>query len=290
MGTNNENCKWRLNMQETTNKDQESAQQQIRLQERMSQISHKLMVMSGKGGVGKSTVAVNLASGLADQGYRVGVLDVDIHGPNIPKMLGIEMRRVEAHDGGIVPIEVGPNLKAISIALVGYDRDTPFIWRGPLKMGVIRQFLADVEWGALDFLIVDSPPGTGDEPLSVGQLIPDMRGSIIVTTPQEVSILDSRKCINFSKQLDLPVLGVIENMSGFLCPHCGEVIELFGKGGGKRAAEEMGVPFLGAIPIEPSIVVGGDTGKPFVGDRAHPESSKAFEEIVGAVVAAVGTV
>jgi Mrp family chromosome partitioning ATPase len=277
-------------MQEAKNKEQELEQQKQRLQQRMSQISHKIMVMSGKGGVGKSTVAVNLAYGLAEKGYKVGVLDVDIHGPNIPKMLGIDMKKVEAHDGGIVPVEVTSNLKAISIALVGYDRDAPFIWRGPLKMGVIRQFLADVEWGPLDFLIVDSPPGTGDEPLSVGQLIPDMRGSIIVTTPQEVSILDSRKCINFSKQLNLPVLGVIENMSGFLCPHCGEVIELFGKGGGQKAAEEMGVPFLGAVPIEPSIVIGGDTGKPFVGDEAHPESSKAFDQIVKGIVDAVETV
>lgn len=265
---------------EDKTKQQEQAEQNERLKRNMAHIKHKIMVMSGKGGVGKTTVAVNLAQSLAGEGHTVGILDVDIHGPNIAKMLGIEDEKVVGSNEGLNPIEVKKNLRAISIALIGYERDVPFIWRGPLKMGVIRQFLADVSWGDLDYLIIDSPPGTGDEPLSVVQLIPDMRGSIIVTTPQEVAILDSRKCINFSKQLKLPVLGVIENMSGFACPHCGKRIDLFGSGGGKKAADEMEVPFLGAIPIEPSIVTGGDEGKPFVTGGEMSDSKQAFDAIV----------
>ncbi len=261
-------------------KQQEQAEQNERLKRNMAHIKHKIMVMSGKGGVGKTTVAVNLAQSLAGEGHIVGILDVDIHGPNIAKMLGIENEKVVGSNEGLYPIEVKKNLRAISIALIGYERDVPFIWRGPLKMGVIRQFLADVSWGKLDYLIIDSPPGTGDEPLSVVQLIPDMRGSVIVTTPQEVAILDSRKCINFSKQLNLPVLGVIENMSGFACPHCGKRIDLFGSGGGEKAADEMDVPFLGAIPIEPSIVTGGDKGKPFVTDGEMSNGKQAFDTIV----------
>jgi Mrp family chromosome partitioning ATPase len=265
---------------------EEQQKQDARLKEHMAMIKHKFMVMSGKGGVGKTTVAVNLAYGLAEENYRVGLLDVDIHGPDIAKMLGVEDKTVVAAEEGIAPVEITPNLCIISLALIGYNRDAPFIWRGPLKMGVIKQFLADVHWGELDYLIIDSPPGTGDEPLSVGQLIPEMDGSIIVTTPQDVSILDSRKSINFSKQLDLPVFGVIENMSGMVCPHCGNRIDLFGTGGGKRAAEEMGVPFLGALPIEPSIVKGSDSGKPYLAEGAETPTSNGIKAVVERIIAA----
>lgn len=265
--------------------DQQAAQQEqdARLERNMQDIKHTLLVMSGKGGVGKSTVAVNIALGLAEEGYEVGILDVDIHGPNIAKMLGIEDRVLEADGNEIEPVEVIPHLKAISLALAGYGHDTPIIWRGPLKMGAIKQFLADVRWGSLDYLIIDSPPGTGDEPLSVCQLIPKMDGAVIVTTPQDVAILDSRKSINFARQLQIPVLGVVENMSGFICPHCDKEVDLFGTGGGERAAEDMGVPFLGRIPMDPRIVKSGDQGRPYIAAVREGPTADAIREMVGSL-------
>lgn len=263
---------------------QEKERQDERLKQNMELIKHKILVMSGKGGVGKTTVAVNLALGLAMEGYNVGVLDVDIHGPNIAKMFGIEDRQLASDGGMIEPVEVFPNVKAISIALAGYGPDAPIIWRGPLKMGAIKQFLADVDWQELDYLVIDSPPGTGDEPLSVCQLIPEMDGAVVVTTPQDVAILDSRKSINFAKQLSIPVLGVIENMSTLVCPHCGERIDLFSTGGGERAAEDMDVPFLGRIPIDPEIVKSGDLGKPFIGGEDSNLTVQAVREIVKKIV------
>jgi ATP-binding protein involved in chromosome partitioning len=265
--------------------DQQTAQQEqdARLEKNMQDIKHTLLVMSGKGGVGKSTVAVNIALGLAEKGYEVGILDVDIHGPNIAKMLGIEDRVLEADGNEIEPVEVIPHLKAISLALAGYGHDTPIIWRGPLKMGAIKQFLADVRWGSLDYLIIDSPPGTGDEPLSVCQLIPKMDGAVIVTTPQDVAILDSRKSINFARQLQIPVLGVVENMSGFICPHCDKEVDLFGTGGGERAAEDMGVPFLGRIPMDPRIVKSGDQGRPYIAAVRESPTADAIREMVGSL-------
>ena len=267
------------------NKDQQAERQEqdARLEKNMKDIKHTILVMSGKGGVGKSTVAVNIALGLAEKGYEVGILDVDIHGPNIAKMLGIEDRVLEADGTEIAPVEVVPNLKAISLALAGYGHDTPIIWRGPLKMGAIKQFLADVHWGSLDYLIIDSPPGTGDEPLSVCQLIPKMDGAVIVTTPQDVAVLDSRKSINFARQLDIPVLGVIENMSGFICPHCDEEVDLFGTGGGERAAEDMGVPFLGRIPMDPRIVKSGDQGRPYIAAVRESPTTDAIRKMVGSL-------
>lgn len=244
--------------------EEEKIEQEKRLKERMLKIKYKLIVMSGKGGVGKTTVAVNLAYGLADKGKRVGILDVDIHGPNVPKMLGIEERRFVMSESGIEPIEVNPSLKVVSLAFVLENRDQPVIWRGPLKMIAIKQFLSDVNWGDLDYLIIDSPPGTGDEPLSVCQLIPDINGAVIVTTPQDVAILDARKSVLFAKELNVSVFGIIENMSGLICPHCGKEIDLFGTGGGEKSAYELKVPFLGRIPIEPGIVKSGDLGKPFI--------------------------
>jgi ATP-binding protein involved in chromosome partitioning len=265
-------------MQKTDEK--ERIEQDKRLKERMSRIDHKLIVISGKGGVGKSTVAVNLAYGLAAKGNRVGLLDVDIHGPNIAKMLGIEDKRLIGSDLGIEPIEVLPGLKAVSLALLFEDRDQPIIWRGPLKMITIKQFLADVNWGELDYLIVDSPPGTGDEPLSVCQLIPDLSGAIIVTTPQDVAVLDSRKSILFAKELKVPIAGVIENMSGFICPHCGKEIDLFGAGGGERAAADLKVPFLGRIPLESEMVKSGDSGKPFLFANQLSPAAGVMDNIV----------
>ena len=263
--------------------DKGRLEQDERLKERMSRIGHKLIVISGKGGVGKSTVAVNLAYSLAAKGNSVGLLDVDIHGPNVAKMLGIEDKRLIGSDLGIEPIEVLPGVKVVSLALMFEDRDKPIIWRGPLKMITIKQFLADVNWGELDYLIVDSPPGTGDEPLSVCQLIPDLSGAIIVTTPQDVAVLDSRKSVLFAKELKIPIVGVIENMSGFICPHCGEEIDLFGAGGGERAASDLRVPFLGKIPLEPEMVKSGDSGKPFLSVGKISPAATVMDNIVNKI-------
>jgi len=255
-------------------------EQEKRLKSNLAKIKNKLIVISGKGGVGKTTVAVNLAYGLANKGKKVGILDVDIHGPNIAKMLGIEDKRLVGSDLGIEPIEVLPGLKAISLALLLENKDRPIIWRGPLKMITIKQFLADVNWGELDYLIVDSPPGTGDEPLSVCQLIPDINGAIVVTTPQEVAILDSRKSVLFAKELKVPFVGIIENMSGFICPHCKKEIDLFGTGGGEKSAHDLKVPFLGRIPVEPEIVKLGDSGQPFIHFKKETQTAKIMARII----------
>jgi Mrp family chromosome partitioning ATPase len=252
---------------------------QEKLRSKLSHIKHRIMVMSGKGGVGKSSVATNLAVALSQDGLNVGILDADIHGPNIPKMLGIEFQHVENFGKGMVPVEVFPNLKVISMAFFIGDRDNPVVWRGPLKHGVISQFLGEVEWGPLDFLVVDLPPGTGDEPLSVAHLIKNVDGAVIVTTPQDVALLDSRKAVTFSRILNIPVIGIVENMSGLICPHCHKEISLFKKGGGEKAARDMKVPFLGRIPIDPEMVTDCDRGMPFV--MAHPDSeaTRALKEI-----------
>lgn len=234
--------------------------------------------MSNKGGVGKSTVALNLAYGLGGAGKSVGVLDADLHGPNMAKMVGVQGRRLGARGDRILPIELGSNLKLVSLALVLGSPDEPVIWRGPLKMKAIKQFIEDVEWGELDYLIIDSPPGTGDEPLSVIQLIAGIDGIIIVTTPQEVALLDSRKAVNFGRILKVPVLGIIENMSGLTCPHCGKEIDLFKKGGGEKAAQEMKVPFLGRLPLDPRIVESGDAGNPFINEESR--AAEAMKDIV----------
>jgi len=233
---------------------------------KMEGVAKKYIVMSGKGGVGKSTVAVNLATSLALKGKKVGLLDVDIHGPSIPTMLGLEGHKLEAIGDRMLPAvlpELG-NLKVMSIGFMLQAPDAPVIWRGPMKNGVIKQFLEDVEWGDLDCLIVDCPPGTGDEPLSVIQLIGNADGAIIVTTPQGVAAIDVSKSINFCKQLSLPVTGIIENMSGFVCPECKKITYIFKKDGGKRLAEKYGVPFLGSLPLDPAIGQSGDSGKPYV--------------------------
>ncbi len=227
----------------------------------LEKIGRVLFVMSGKGGVGKSTVAVNLAAGLALRGNRVGLLDTDFHGPDTLKMLGIEHERVYNEDGFFIPIMFDESLKVMSIAGLLEDTDSAVIWRGPVKIGVIKQFFGVTRWGNLDFLVVDAPPGTGDEPLTVAQLVPGAE-AVIVTTPQEVSLLDVRKSINFCRKVGLSVAGIIENMSGFVCPHCGVKTDIFGSGGGRRLAESAGIPFLGELPIDPAVVLGGDRGTP----------------------------
>jgi len=263
--------------------EQERAQQLKRLKERMACIKNKLIIISGKGGVGKTTVAVNLAYGLAVKGMDVGILDVDIHGPNIAKMLGIEGKKLIASESGIDPVEVLPNLKAVSSAFLLENQDQPIIWRGPLKMLTIQQFLADVNWGKLDYLIIDAPPGTGDEPLSVCQLISDIDGAVIVTTPQDVAILDARKSIMFAKELKVPVSGIIENMSLFICPYCKKEIDIFGAGGGEKTANDLGVPFLGKIPIEPEIVKLGDSGKSFISVKKDSPAAIAMNKIISKI-------
>jgi Mrp family chromosome partitioning ATPase len=249
-------------MSESTKQDEEKTSQ-----EPIAKVRNTIAVMSGKGGVGKSTIATNLAVSLSAMGKKVGIMDADIHGPDIPKMLGMEGAFPASDgEGKMKPVIISENLSAISMGFLLESDDQPVIWRGPLKMGAIKQFINDVTWGDLDFLIIDLPPGTGDEALSVAQLIPENSNAVIVTTPQEVALLDSRKAINFAKKLGMNVLGVVENMSGMVCPHCGESIDLFKKGGGKRAARELGVNFLGEVPLIPSVVESGDTGRPAVLD------------------------
>lgn len=227
---------------------------------------------------------MNLAFSLMLAGKRVGILDVDIHGPSVPMLLNLESETLLAEGDALLPVDLG-DLKVMSIGFLLKRREEAVIWRGPMKMGVIKQFLKDVEWGDLDYLIVDTPPGTGDEPLSVCQLIEDADGAVLVATPQEVALSSVRKSVTFCRQLGLPVLGVVENMSGFACPHCGRVTEIFLSGGAERMAGEMSVPFLGRIPIDPSIAAGGDAGKPFVHSDAASETSRAFTAIVSSITA-----
>ena len=260
------------------------------LTRRMCQIGRKLLVMSGKGGVGKSTVAANLAIALSLAGRRVGLLDVDIHGPSIPKLMGLDDARVVAHEGELVPLEIGDNLKVISIAFFLSGNRDAVIWRGPLKYGVIKQFLKDVAWGPLDYLVIDAPPGTGDEPLSVAQLAGQPAGAILVTTPQDLAIADVRRSVSFCEKVSMPVVGIIENMSGLTCPHCGGRIDLFKTGGGESLAREMGVPFLGRIPIDPQIVTCGDGGIPYIHRFADSPAARAFAEVINRVIAASETV
>ena len=275
------------NSSESCSAEEKQRREDEVLQSRLSHIKHRLVVMSGKGGVGKSTIAVSLAVNLARQGRKVGLLDADIHGPNLPKMLGLDNKRLQASEGGIIPEPVMENLTVVSMAFLLDNPDNPVVWRGPLKHTVIRQFVADVQWGDLDYLIIDLPPGTGDEPLSVAQVIKPIDGSIIVTTPQDVALLDSRKSVVFSQQIEVPVLGIVENMSGFSCPHCKQSIDLFKQGGGRKAAEDLKVPFLGAVPLDPQLVVQGDAGKPFVAAFPETATAAAFSEITAKVEAAV---
>ncbi len=257
------------------------------LAQRMCQITHKIMVLSGKGGVGKSTVAVNLAVTLSTQGYRVGLLDVDMHGPSVPQLLHLEGHQIQGTEGALLPVEYSDHLKVISIGFLLRERNDAVIWRGPMKHNMIKQFLKDVEWGELDYLIIDSPPGTGDEPLCVCQLIENPEGAIIVTTPQEVALADVRKSITFCQQLQIPVLGVLENMRGFVCPKCGEVTDVFRSADAESMAAEMGVPFLGSVPLDPSIGIACDEGTPHVVRNAGSETAQAFARAISGLIKGV---
>lgn len=261
---------------------------QFAIDKAMKLIEHKILVLSGKGGVGKSTVAVNLAYGFAKSGKKVGLLDIDIHGPSVAKMTGIEGQRLmTSENGGIMPI-MKEGVKIISMASLLPPGDQAVIWRGPMKMKAIDQFLGEVEWGELDILVVDSPPGTGDEPLSIVQRIPEMDGAVIVTTPQQVALSDARRTVNFSQQLQVPILGIIENMSGFICPHCGKQTNIFKSGGGEKAAQEMGLDFLGKLPIEPAVMEKSDSGTPFILENDDCETAISMNEICDKIAEKIG--
>jgi ATP-binding protein involved in chromosome partitioning len=254
-------------------------ERRARVAERMGIVKHKFVVLSGKGGVGKSTVAAYLASALAARGNRVGLLDADIHGPSIPKMLGVEGDRIAVAGDYIVPVAVGENLKVMSIAFLLRSKGDAVIWRGPLKITMIEEFLGNVEWGELDYLIIDSPPGTGDEPLSVCQFLPDLDGAIVVATPQEIALNDVEKSITFCRRVNIPVAGVIENMSGFVCPHCGKEVGIFKTGGAQRLALGMGVPFLGKLPLVPAVVDCCDRGHCSYADAERAGLKEALDEM-----------
>jgi Mrp family chromosome partitioning ATPase len=264
--------------------DPAKQQQEAEIKNTLSKIKHKLIVMSGKGGVGKTSVSVNLGIALANKGFKVGIMDVDLHGPDVPRMLGLK-GEVEASKDmpKLTPMSYSDNLKAISMECFMPNKDDAVIWRGPLKHSAINQFITDIDWGELDFLIVDSPPGTGDEPLSVAQTIPDAK-SIIVTTPQEVALSDVRKSINFCKKINKEILGMVENMSGYVCPHCGETADLFGSGGGEATAGQFNINFLGKIPFDPKIVKAGDSGRSYQDENKDAPAAIAFGKVVGRVV------
>jgi len=258
-------------------------QQTLRL--RMSKIRHKIAIISGKGGVGKSTVTVNLAAVFAKTGHSVGVLDADIHGPSVPKLLGLTGQQMKVGPPGAFPVPGPLGMKVVSIDFFLPEENTPTIWRGPLKMRAIRQFLTDIVWGDLDVLFIDLPPGTGDEALSIAQLLPEIDGVIIVTMPSDLSRVVVKKAITFAERMGLPIIGIIENMSGFICPSCGDKIEIFQAGGGKKMAEETGIPFLGEIPIDPKVGVATDKGVPFVIENPDSPATIAFLDIVEKVEA-----
>ena len=260
------------------NQQQMQAEQDIAVNESLGKIKNKILVMSGKGGVGKTSTSVNLSIALADKGYHVGIIDVDLHGPDVPRMLGLEGTPQVNENKKLSPISYSQTLKAISIESFTPNKDDAIIWRGPLKFSAIKQFIGDIDWGNLDFLIIDAPPGTGDEPLTVAQTISDAK-AIIVTTPQEVALADVRKSINFCKTVKMEIFGLIENMSGFSCPHCGDMIELFGTGGGEKTANQMGIRFLGRIPFDPKMVACGDSGVCYQESHSNSAVTKAFTDV-----------
>ena len=259
----------------------QSAKMQIQdemIRSTLEKIKYKLFIMSGKGGVGKSSVSVNVAAALAARGFKVGLMDVDIHGPSVPTLLGISGTLDVDRGSLIIPKEYNDNLHVVSMESLLKDPDQAVLWRGPMKTSAIRQFISDVQWGELDFLVVDSPPGTGDEPMTVLKTIPDAL-CVVVTTPQEVSLSDVRKSINFLQYAQANVLGVVENMSGLVCPYCHKEIDLFKKGGGKALAEKYGLDFLGAIPLDPATVVAGDIGRPVVLLEEESFAKKGFLDL-----------
>ncbi|WP_300459855.1 Mrp/NBP35 family ATP-binding protein [Desulfobacula sp.] len=254
-------------------------QEDVAIKNSLSKIKHKIFVLSGKGGVGKSSVSANLAACLSKKGYKTGLMDVDVHGPSIAQMLGLKDLLEISENQLLIPKEINGNLKVVSVQALMQDKDQAIIWRGPAKTGMIKQFVSSVEWGELDFLIIDAPPGTGDEPLTVVQTIPEALG-IVVTTPQEVALADIRKSISFCKTVHLKTLGIVENMAGFKCPHCNEPIDLFSSGGGEKTAKAQGLEFLGSLPFDTRVVTSGDAGVPMMFEDNGSDFTKAFDKIV----------
>jgi len=267
---------------QTKQKSQEDQQEEM-IKTSLSRIKNKIFVLSGKGGVGKSSVSANLAAILAKKGFKTGLMDVDLHGPSIAQMFGMTELLDVSENKLLLPKLIGENLKVVSIQALMQDKDQAIIWRGPAKSGMIKQFVGSVDWGDLDFLIIDAPPGTGDEPLTVVQTIKDAK-AVVVTTPQEVALADVRKSISFCKTVKMETLGLVENMGPFKCPHCNEIIELFNSGGGKRTAENEGITFLGSIPFDLEVVKSGDAGVPIVMENSDSIFSKAFEVVVANIM------
>ncbi|MFZ7128643.1 MAG: P-loop NTPase [Desulfobacterales bacterium] len=270
------------NRQKKAKQDKDAA-----VQESLGRIRHKLLVMSGKGGVGKTSTSVNLAVALSRLGHKVGLMDVDLHGPDVPRVLGKMGMLGLSQNQKLEPLSYSENLKAVSIESLSANKDDAIIWRGPIKFSAIRQFIADVDWGELDFLVIDSPPGTGDEPLTVAQTIPEAK-AVIVTTPQEVSLADVRKSISFCRTVKMEIFGIVENMSGYVCPHCGGEVDLFGSGGGEKTASELGIHFLGRIPFDPRVVACGDAGQPY--QEMYPDApvTKAYEAVAAEIAKLIG--
>lgn len=264
--------------------DARLAQQDIAITKSLGKIKNKILVMSGKGGVGKSTVAVNLALCLAKKGHKVGLMDVDLHGPDVVRMLNLTgSLEAPANPNDLIPpLTFNDNLKVVSLEYMMKNRDDAIIWRGPLKIQAIRQFISDMDWGTLDYLIVDAPPGTGDEPLSVAQTIPGVQ-AVVVTTPQAVALADVRKSINFCKTVEMPIVGLVENMSGFVCPHCEQTVDIFSSGGGEQTARDFDLPFLGRVPMDPRVVIAGDSGTPYLSSDETTPATQAFDAVVTAV-------
>ncbi|SDK33545.1 Chromosome partitioning ATPase, Mrp family, contains Fe-S cluster [Maridesulfovibrio ferrireducens] len=259
---------------------QDCSPEDMKLKKTLSKIKHKIVVISGKGGVGKSTVATNIAVALSLAGKQVGLLDVDVHGPSVPRLLCLEDQKPHIGHEIIEPISYSKNLWVMSLGFMLPSKEDPVIWRGPVKIGLIKQFVQDVAWGDLDFLIVDCPPGTGDEPLSALQTLGSDAQAIIVTTPQGVAIDDVRRSVNFCKQVGNPILGLVENMSGFVCPDCGSIHNIFNTGGGEALAKETGVKFLGRIPLDPEVGRSGDEGYPIVRVDHEGITGKALNAII----------
>jgi ATP-binding protein involved in chromosome partitioning len=270
------------NMHEVAEREKQFLDQEQNLRAKMGKVKHKIAVISGKGGVGKSTVAVNLAVALAMHGHadRIGILDADIHGPSVPRMLGLTGQRLQVGPPGAFPASGTLGIKVVSMDFLLPDENAPVIWRGPLKMTALRQFLSDIVWGDLDILLIDLPPGTGDEPLSIAQLLPEMDGVVIVTIPSKVSQVVVKKSVTFARRLGMPIIGIIENMNGFICPHCGKRSDIFESGGGLKIAEELNIAFLGSIPIDQEICEDADRGEPFIVEHPNSAASKSFMEIV----------